>query len=389
VSKRWPEKTVIGLTGNIATGKSVVRRMLEHLGAFGIDADGLAHRAMSPGAPAHGPVVEMFGRWVLTPDGQINRPRLANIVFSDLDALAVLEQITHPIVNQVIDLLIRRSKQNVVVIEAIKLFEAGLADNCDAAWVVDALPEVQLRRLVDERKMDEAVAQKRIAAQPPQVDKLTRATHVIHNSGSYEYTWDQVQEAYNDVMGIVHPPEAEEKPQPVAEKEAGGVIPADAIIASRRGGPAQAGEIASFYNRLDGATLNRNDVLVRFGQKAYMLCYGNEELLGLAGWQVENLIARVDEFRLAANAPVERVVPTLVGSIERAASDLQSEIVLLFLRADASRQLQQTIVDSGYEVKTAADLLVPDWREAARDSAPPDSLMLFKRLREDRVLKPI
>ncbi len=73
VSNRWPDKTIIGLTGNIATGKSVVRRMLEHLGAFSIDADALAHRAMSPGAPAYGPVVELFGRWVVGPDGQIDR----------------------------------------------------------------------------------------------------------------------------------------------------------------------------------------------------------------------------------------------------------------------------------------------------------------------------
>ncbi|MGH2524473.1 MAG: dephospho-CoA kinase, partial [Anaerolineales bacterium] len=72
---RWPRKYVIGLTGNIATGKSVVRKMLEHLGAFGIDADALAHQAMTKGGPAYGLVVKTFGEWLLTEEGEINRVR--------------------------------------------------------------------------------------------------------------------------------------------------------------------------------------------------------------------------------------------------------------------------------------------------------------------------
>src|SRR5512138_1536032 len=107
VGTRWPGKTVIGLTGNIATGKSIVRRMLEHLGAFGIDADGLAHRAMSPGAPAFQPIVDTFGKWIVGPDGQIDREKLGNIVFADPAALKQLEAITHPLISQVIDLLIK------------------------------------------------------------------------------------------------------------------------------------------------------------------------------------------------------------------------------------------------------------------------------------------
>ena len=73
----WPGKYVIGLTGNIATGKSVVRKMLEHLGAYGIDADALAHRALAKQAPGYLPVVETFGKWILASDGQIDRSRLA------------------------------------------------------------------------------------------------------------------------------------------------------------------------------------------------------------------------------------------------------------------------------------------------------------------------
>src|SRR5689334_2556895 len=84
----WPGKYVIGLTGNIATGKSVVRRMLEHLGAYTIDADALSHRVISRGAPGYQPVLETFGKWLLDKDGQINRDKLGSLVFADKEALA-------------------------------------------------------------------------------------------------------------------------------------------------------------------------------------------------------------------------------------------------------------------------------------------------------------
>ena len=122
----WPGKYIIGLTGNIATGKSMVRRMLEHLGAYGIDADALVHRAMAEGAPGYAPIVELFGKYILDEDGQINRERLGRIVFSDLNAMAQLEGVVHPLVHQAVDLLVRRSNQQVVVIEAIKLLEGDL-----------------------------------------------------------------------------------------------------------------------------------------------------------------------------------------------------------------------------------------------------------------------
>ena len=118
---KWPGKTVIGLTGNIATGKSVVRKMLEHLGAYGLDADALGHRAISKGAPGYQAVVEMFGKWILDEDGQINRARLGRVVFADPLALERLEAIVHPLVLQAVDLIVQRSSQPVIVIEAIKL----------------------------------------------------------------------------------------------------------------------------------------------------------------------------------------------------------------------------------------------------------------------------
>ena len=136
--RRWHGKFVIGLTGNIGTGKSVVRRMLEHLGAYGIDADALAHRIVAKGAPGYDAVVQMFGKWILGSDGEIDRVKLGRMVFGDPTALAQLEKITHPYVLQAIDYFIQRSNHHVVVIEAIKLMESGLEKHCHSLWAVYA-----------------------------------------------------------------------------------------------------------------------------------------------------------------------------------------------------------------------------------------------------------
>ena len=181
----WPGKFVIGLTGNIGTGKSVVRKMLEHLGAYGIDADALANRAIAKGSPGYQPVVDLFGKWILDADDQIDRAKLGRLVFSDPDALESLEKIVHPLVGQAMDILIRRSQQEVVVIEAIKLIEAGLAKKCNSLWVTYAPQEQQVARLVQKRGMSEASATQRIQAQPPQEDKVIAANVVIRNDRNF------------------------------------------------------------------------------------------------------------------------------------------------------------------------------------------------------------
>jgi dephospho-CoA kinase len=388
---RWSGKYVIGITGNIATGKSVVRRMLEHMGAFGIDADRLAHRAMSPGAPAYQPVVETFGKWILGANGEIDRERLSRIVFDDPDALKALEAIVHPVVGQAIDALIRYAGQSVVAIEGIKLIEAGLAEKCNSLWVVDAPEEAQIERLAAQRQMDEAEARRRMDAQPPQSDKVQRADVVIHNAGSFSDLWAQVQAQWNQ---IVSPPEVEiaPAPEPVAIAEAAPDVSALDFekLSVQRGGPGDAEAIARFLTRIGRAeSLSREDVLAAFGQKAYMLAVADSNLVGLAGWQVENLVTRIDEFYLLAGVPAGPVVEQLIDNIEGAAHVLQSEVSLLFLDQDAPPELLQAATRAGYEPRKIEDLRVQDWREAALESQPPNSQLLTKKLREDRVLRPL
>ncbi len=196
---RWPGKTVIGLTGNIAVGKSQVLGQLRSLGAGVIDADRVAREVLEPGGAAHATVVAEFGAALLDEEGRIDRAALGRVVFSDAAALARLEALTHPVIRRRIDALVRAAPQTVLVIEAIKLLEGDLAEAVDAVWVVDAAPETQLARLTGQRGMSPADARQRLQAQNPQADKLARADLVIRNDGSLEALQEQVRAAWESL----------------------------------------------------------------------------------------------------------------------------------------------------------------------------------------------
>jgi dephospho-CoA kinase len=186
---------LIGLTGNIATGKSTVANMLEELGATVIDADALVHELQRKGTPVYDDIVAAFEPGILDRAGEIDRKALGSIVFADPEKLRTLESIVHPAV--LIESLqrIMEAPTPIVVYEAIKLIEAGRAEMCDALWVVTARSDVQLQRLMRDRHMAEAEARQRIAAQPPQSEKIARANVVIDNSGSLEETRQEVAAA--------------------------------------------------------------------------------------------------------------------------------------------------------------------------------------------------
>lgn len=377
---RWPNKFVIGLTGNIATGKSVVRKMLEHLGAYGIDADALAHRAIARGAPGYQPVVETFGKWILGPDGEIDRRKLAQIVFQDPQALAQLEAIVHPLVAQAVDWLVRRAKQPVVVIEAIKLLESGLREACDSIWVVDASPEQQLARLMRKRGLGEEEARRRIAAQPPQAQKLQAADVVIHNNGSFEETWRQVQAAWKRVVTQAVGAQPTTGPVTVAETPTYRV---------ERGRPRQAAEIAAFLGQVTGKQLTPADVMAAFGERAFLLLRQGERIVGLAGWQVENLVSRTVEFYLLPQVDVAQALPPMAEEIERGSRELQCEAALVFLTPDMWQRTQAIWTKLGYTPRKPESLGFRAWQEAARESQPPGTVLLFKQLRKDKILRPI
>jgi dephospho-CoA kinase len=200
---------IIGLTGNIACGKSTVLDLLRERGAQVLDADRVTHELQVPGQPVYRAIVEAFGPGILSaPNGPLDRRALGAIVFADPAALQRLEQIVHPAVRKRIMAWLKsvggdenqpptpNSQLPVAVIDAIKLLEGGWKQICDAVWVVTCPPEQQLARLIATRGMREDEARARIAAQPPQADKVAQADVVIDNSGSLEDTRRQVETAW-------------------------------------------------------------------------------------------------------------------------------------------------------------------------------------------------
>jgi dephospho-CoA kinase len=187
---------LIGLTGNIGTGKSTVAAMLAELGAETIDADEVAHEVVRAGSPVHTQIVAAFGPQVLAADGEIDRRRLGDIVFADPAALARLEAIVHPATLEAVARRIAATETAVVVVEAIKLIEAGMADGCDSVWVTTCRPAQQVYRLMGGRKMSRAEAERRVRAQPPQAEKIARADVVINTSGTLARTRRQVRDAW-------------------------------------------------------------------------------------------------------------------------------------------------------------------------------------------------
>lgn len=195
---------VIGLTGNIACGKSVVLRELQRLGAETFDADRVAHDVMRHGTPAWRAIVERFGDKVVGEDGEINRRTLGSIVFSDPAAMDDLDHIAHPATVAEIRRRVHTSSHEVAVIDAIKLFEAGLAEDCDEVWVVNCSREQQIERLMRRNNLTRDEAVTRIDAQPPQSEKTSRADCVIDNSGDESAAVSQVRELWYELMQRLH-----------------------------------------------------------------------------------------------------------------------------------------------------------------------------------------
>jgi dephospho-CoA kinase len=187
----------VGLTGGIASGKSSVSAILSELGAVVIDSDQLARAVVARGTPGLAQVVEEFGPEVLTPDGDLDRPKVGAIVFADEARRRVLEGIIHPLVrDQSAELEAAAGPDDLVVHDIPLLAEAGLASAFDAVIVVDAPPEMQVERMVRDRGWTREDAESRIAAQAEREARLAIATYVIENTGSFADLRARVEKVY-------------------------------------------------------------------------------------------------------------------------------------------------------------------------------------------------
>ena len=187
----------VGLTGGIASGKSTVSRTLSELGAVVIDADAIVREVQAKGSPGLEAIVDAFGPEILSPEGDLDRPRLGNIVFADPGKLTVLNAIVHPLVRARSQELEEGAPEGALVVHDIPLLaESGMAETFDAVIVVDAPEELQVERMIRDRGMTESDARARIALQATRDQRNAIATHLIENTGSLEDLRHQVTEVF-------------------------------------------------------------------------------------------------------------------------------------------------------------------------------------------------
>jgi dephospho-CoA kinase len=188
----------IGLTGNIAVGKSLASARFAELGAAAIDADSVSRELMAPGTTAYSRVIEAFGAEILSGDGMIDRRRLGSIVFASEKKRRRLESIMHPAIRDAIAAKIAEKEKisNIVIVEAALMVETGGYKEYDRLIVVNCPPAVQLARLVARDGLTESEAKVRIAAQMPMDEKIRFADYIIDTSGSPETTLEQVDTIY-------------------------------------------------------------------------------------------------------------------------------------------------------------------------------------------------
>jgi dephospho-CoA kinase len=230
--------------------------------------------------------------------------------------------------------------------------------------------------------MKQEDALQRVHSQSAQKEKLASAKVVISNNGSFDDLWKQVNEAWKKLL-----PEAKSEPatQILPKPEAG-----EEAYTLQRGKPRDSQKIADLITRLSKGkqTMTKDDVMEAFGEKAFLLLQLGEELVGMAGWQVENLVVRTLDLYLDPKATADKALPLLLKEVERASSELQCEASLVFPPMELVG-FDSVWKQLGYERRTPETLGVDVWADAAIESMPKGSALFFKQLRTDRVLRPI
>jgi dephospho-CoA kinase len=193
----------VGLTGSIAVGKSFVTSVFAELGCHVLDADQTAREVVQPGAPGLQAVAETFGADVLTPDGTLDRARMASIVFADEAKRQQLNHVLHPFIIARQDEIMRgweaEDPNGIGIIDAALMIESGGYKRFDKLIVVHCRPEVQLERLMLRSKLSLAEAQQRIASQMPQEEKQRYADYLIDTSDGFEPTRQRTIQVYNEL----------------------------------------------------------------------------------------------------------------------------------------------------------------------------------------------
>lgn len=388
---------LIGLTGNIATGKSEVAHLLARLGAEVIDADAVAHQVMRPEGPAYRAVLEAFGPEIVTAEGAIDRARLGAIVFRDPAALQRLEAAVHPATLAEVERRIAQATRPVVVVEAIKLIESQMHLRCDTLWVVTAPRALQIARLISTRGLSEEQAALRVDAQPPQEEKIALADRVLVNDGDLDHLRRQVETAWLEVQEQRRAREAEEvgavqSHRPIEHRSQKGpdsTAPAEDDLHIRRARRADVGAISALVRKSRRkAPVDEAGVLEWLFSKGLLVATLDETLVGVAAWQIENLISVTDVVVVSPARLWRKVGGRLLAAIETAARSLMCEANIVLLPAGAARTVRAVLLKLGYQPQQA-ETLHPIWQGVLAPFLAGEPELMVKWLRERMIMTPI
>lgn len=415
MSTKWSNKLIIGLTGNIATGKSAVLSFAAEQGALVIDADKVAHAVMDNNQEVKHGIAEAFGKTVFNPDGSVNRPALGQVVFKDAAALEKLERIVHPYVRTQIHQQIEQGSQSMVVIEAIKLLEGGLAEECNHIWVTTCSRFLQLQRLIIGRGMDEEHAFERVLMQHPQADKVSRANVVINTQGTMAETHNQVMAAWHGLMfdaatgtpvepkpeamqveaAVSTPPEpkAEPKPEPKVEAAVPAVVSTEAEaepgkVVVRRARPSDIPSIMLLINKATNGKVKpkRAEILMSLSERGYLIGQNDIAITTVVGWYTDKGFAVIEQMYIHPESEVDVTGQAVLAEIGKTANELMCEAVFAYFTEETiSDTAVQVLTNYKYEkVDSAADW-PRVWQAALKESRPAGSIAYVRKLWTARV----
>jgi dephospho-CoA kinase len=395
-----PSKLLIGLTGNIATGKSAVMRLAAGHGALTIDADKVVHDILANDPTVQAAIAVAFGSQVRKPTGQIDRAALGQIVFGDPEALRDLEAMLHPAVRVEIGRRLRESDARIVMIEAIKLLEGGLAQMCHQVWVTRCPQTLQIDRMRICRGMDMEGAVARIKAQPPQEEKVALADVVIDTGGLMRDTERQFELAWQRLPSpdSVEPRALPDLPPPVVMVAAQTAVststpqPEPPLLERpenldvRRARPSDIPSILLLIQKAtDGAvSMKRSDLLLALGERSYFIGQIGAQISAVMGWTVDDMVGRIDQIYLYPLAEGEVTGTAVLEEIERSASNHIAELIMASLPPTAA--VRQLFEQRGYQSRSALPNNLPrNWQSALGEAQDGENNLLFKVLQPERI----
>ncbi len=404
-------KVIIGLTGNIATGKSAVMRLAKDVGAETIDADAIVHELMNNNADLQQAIMDAFGAGVRRDDGRINRPVLGKIVFGKEGAMHQLETLVHPPARAIIHRRIKESERDVIFIEAIKLLEGPLVDLCHQVWVTRCSKAKQLERLRVCRGMSTPDAAARIKAQSSQEDKVAMADVVIDTNGFYDDTVSQFELAWQHLPAVetlepVTLPDltkaAPVKPTMISKAAPSAAVGSKGIVLKRpddiplidrpdnmevrRARPSDIPSVLLLIRKAtDGKIkMSRSDLLMALSERSYFIGQIGTEVTTVVGWSVDMQAGFIDEIFIYPPEAIDDTTTAVIEDIEKSADTHICETISVFLPEDAPDDVRNLFLTRGY-LDVPKEHLPHAWQVALTESQPEDTEFLLKVLREDRL----